>query len=492
MIFIESIRALKMIRVGILNLLIVFYLILSACSEVYYEERDVALVLPPLDIKANRAFDLIESDTEVLEDVFALDETTLYEDVMESLDEGWMEENTPVDVNTDVAEKRCPEDIVLSARYLGDIRSGDTASSNLEKDCDSVKYSLIMSAGQEFSFYVRGIYLKPHIVITGPGNIRSDKTFSGDVRGLPLIFTFKAETTGEYFLVVSQSDLLRPSPFSISVSCLSNCDKLATRYPIVMVHGFSGFKNIGPVEYFYNVPPTLTSMGYDVHIAKLDPYNSTEIRGRQLKEFILEVLDKTGAKKVNIIAHSQGGLDSRYVISGLMLGDRVGALVTIATPHYGTPLADLILSDPTGAGKGALDAMLVIMGAALDSQSKADAMASLHSLSVEYVTGTFNVLYPDDERVRYYSYAGKTCRLYEDCGDTVDLEISLTYEILRSEVGDNDGIVPTAGSKWGNFLGVLPADHFDEVGQVAGVTNPNFNHIEFYKSVADLLREEGL
>ncbi|MGC9043499.1 MAG: hypothetical protein ACP5KG_06550 [Myxococcota bacterium] len=131
------------------------------------------------------------------------------------------------------------------------------------------------------------------------------------------------------------------------------------------------------------------------------------------------------------------------------------------------------------------------MGAALDSQSKADAMASLHSLSEEYVQGTFNKRYPNDSRVRYFSYAGKTCRAWENCGDTVDVEISLTYEILHSQVGDNDGIVPTDGAKWGEFLGILPADHFDEVGQVAGVTNENFNHIEFYKGLAGFLKDEG-
>lgn len=473
--------------------LVIFILTkLLSCSDGNYVFEDIQKGLPLFDIPAKRVLDYSYSEEAWYEDYqdvrdFLTQEESRDTDSLDDIfDIIWNDENQ-FDTNNVV----CPSDLVLSSRYLGDLKAAQTVNSSINGDCDAVRFSLIMSAGQEFSFYIRGTNLMPSVILTGPGRIRSDRVYMNKTRGLPLIFSFVAERTGEYFLVLSQTDLRRASPFSITVSCVNNCEKVATRYPIVMVHGFSGFKNIGPVEYFYNVPSILNSMGYDVHIAKLDPYNSVEVRGTQLKEFIENVVFVTGANRVNIIAHSQGGLDSRFVISGLMLAEKIATLTTIGTPHYGTPLADLILSDPTGAGKAALDAMLIIMGAALDSQSRANAMASLYSLSVEYVKGTFNHRYPDDYRVVYYSYAGKTCRIWEGCGDTVDIEISLTYEILRELVGDNDGIVPTESSKWGRFLEVLPADHFDEVGQIAGVTNPNFNHIEFYKGIVQNLREEG-
>ncbi len=470
-------------------------LIVSGCSDNYYATDDISGRLPSFDISVNYTYDteaLEQGDVGIFSDSPGSDSLYSDSDIADDLNPDISDfSDLSPDAGSDTDELICPSDIVASSRYLGDLYPALTVSSYLKGDCDSVRYSVIMSKGQEFSFYVKGTYLKPSVIITGPGLLRSDVSFVNDVRGLPLIFSFKAARTGEYSFVLSQSDLKKGSPYSVTVSCTDNCEKVATRYPVVMVHGFSGFKNIGPVEYFYKVPPTLESLGYDVHIAKLDPYNSTEVRAPQLRDFIEKVLADTNAKKVNIIAHSQGGLDSRYVISGLMMADKVGALITVATPHYGTPLADFILADPTGAGKAALDAVLLIMGAALDSQSRANAMASLYSLSVEYVTGTFNNRYPDDRRVSYYSYAGKTCRAWEDCGDTVDVEIALTYELLRSEVGDNDGIVPTNSAVWGKFMGVLKADHFDEVGQVAGVTNPNFNHIEFYKSLTDMLRAEG-
>jgi len=479
--------------------LTVLLLFLLYCSEEVSVNRDISINFPPFDIKARSSIE-VEGILDIVQyDANDVDSNDEMEEVGRDFSDNEIDvgesdlvgDTTLNDGSSDADEIECPEDIVASARYIKDLRLLETESSSLKGRCDAVRYSVVMSANQEFSFYIRGDYLKPMVIISGPGRNRDDKVFVKDSYGLPLIFSFKAERSGEYFLTLTQVDRKRASPYSIMMSCDSMCERVATRYPVVMVHGFSGFKNIGPIEYFYKVPETLSAMGYDIHIAKLDPYNSTEVRGPQLKSFIEEVLTETSAYKVNIIAHSQGGLDSRYVISGLMMGESVGALITVATPHYGTPLADFILSDPTGAGKAALDALLLVMGAALDSQSRANAMASLHSLSVAYVTGEFNERYPDDKRVRYFSYSGKTCRAWENCGDVVDTEIALTYEILRSQVGDNDGIVPTASGKWGEFLGVLPADHFDEVGQVAGITNENFDHIEFYKSLVKLLRSEG-
>lgn len=49
---------------------------------------------------------------------------------------------------------------------------------------------------------------------------------------------------------------------------------------------------------------------------------------------------------MNIIAHSKGGLDSRYLISGLHMAPYVASLTTICTPHRGSMLADLLMKLP--------------------------------------------------------------------------------------------------------------------------------------------------
>ena len=46
--------------------------------------------------------------------------------------------------------------------------------------------------------------------------------------------------------------------------------------------------------------------------------------------------------------------------------------------------------------------------------------------------------------------------------------------------GDNDGLVPVESAKWGDYQGTVPADHMDEVGQIADLFNPAFDHKAFY------------
>ena len=69
--------------------------------------------------------------------------------------------------------------------------------------------------------------------------------------------------------------------------------------------------------------------------------NSNIQTARLLKDKIQEIKDKTGASKVDIIAHSMGGLITRYyVISDLYQGD-VDQVVFLGTPHRGAPKAYL-------------------------------------------------------------------------------------------------------------------------------------------------------
>ena len=97
-------------------------------------------------------------------------------------------------------------------------------------------------------------------------------------------------------------------------------------YPLILVHGLDGFKNIGPIDYFYGVADALRKDGHNVQIAVMDAYNSSEVRGAQLQQFVQSVLTSTGAPKVKMICHSQGGLDCRYVASNL--GDKIAATLS--------------------------------------------------------------------------------------------------------------------------------------------------------------------
>ena len=63
-----------------------------------------------------------------------------------------------------------------------------------------------------------------------------------------------------------------------------------------------------------------------------------------LKETIDTVLAEKNSEKVNIIAHSKGGIDARYLIWKYDYADKVAILITMATHHHGSELADGIYS----------------------------------------------------------------------------------------------------------------------------------------------------
>ncbi len=66
-----------------------------------------------------------------------------------------------------------------------------------------------------------------------------------------------------------------------------------------------------------------------------------------ISEEIQRMLNKFGVDKVNIVAHSKGGLDSRMYLR-LYGGQYVENLVQIATPNHGSRVADYVLT--TGGG----------------------------------------------------------------------------------------------------------------------------------------------
>jgi len=290
-------------------------------------------------------------------------------------------------------------------------------------------------------------------------------------------------------------------------------------YPIILVHGFSGFNRLGPLEYFFRVIDALQLDGEDeVFAPALPPYNSVEERAPFLAAHIDEVLRRSNRRKVHLIAHSQGGLDARRVISALGYADRVATLTTVATPHHGTPVGDYILGLPAGASDPVANLLAWLIGAIddpdndppIDDESyRSDMEACAESLSIAGVEA-FNAAHPDPPGVPIFSVAGVSNFQRADgiCAlgrwgrlqrvDATDPLLYATAAVLSGwnplDLTPNDGMLPTASMVWGTFLGCIPADHFDEIGQISDLF-PNlfsgFNHVSFYRGlVADLRQWE--
>lgn len=116
-----------------------------------------------------------------------------------------------------------------------------------------------------------------------------------------------------------------------------------TKYPILMVHGIF-FRDWQKFNYWGRVPKELVRNGAEIYYGNQQSANLISVSAGELRDRIEEVIRETGAEKLNIIAHSKGGLDSRYAISKLGMDKYVASLVTINTPHYGCNFVDNILA----------------------------------------------------------------------------------------------------------------------------------------------------
>ena len=118
-----------------------------------------------------------------------------------------------------------------------------------------------------------------------------------------------------------------------------------TRYPIVLVHGIV-LKDIAFFKAFGRIEKTLKRLGYTVFTAKTDGFGTIENNAEQLSRFVDDVLKREKTEKVNLIAHSKGGLDGRYYIDNLGGDKTVASLTTLCTPHKGSPIASELLRLP--------------------------------------------------------------------------------------------------------------------------------------------------
>jgi triacylglycerol lipase len=235
------------------------------------------------------------------------------------------------------------------------------------------------------------------------------------------------------------------------------------RYPVVLVHGLFGFDELGLGRtrhaYFRGVRETLERDGHAVRVARVALAGSIAARAAQLARFV----EATEGKRVNIVAHSMGGLDARLAIARLGLDRRVASLVTVGTPHRGTPLADL-----SGglAGRLGLDRALAAAGGSIE------AFQDLTSASM----ARFNEEVPDARGVAYASVVGLIRRKRRTSPFLVP-----SHLWLKRSAGDNDGVVPAASQRWGQVLAEIEADHWAQIGW-----SSHFDAAAFY---LDLLRE---
>ena len=264
------------------------------------------------------------------------------------------------------------------------------------------------------------------------------------------------------------------------------CD---TEFPVLLVSGMGMSDHHRFYNYWGNTPDVLKAHGAAVFTAKQFAFTSHYDNAQTLKYRIFEVLEKTGKEKVNIIGHSKGGLEARYMIAHLSMGDHVASLTTLGTPHRGTALADIIVGK-IPVGQFVLG-RLVNIYARFNGDSEPDAMRALIDVTTEAME-VFNRETINHPNVYYQSYAGHVNKTHSS------FMMRSLASILYRFAGRNDGIVPIESAKWGNFRGVVTDDkktsvaHHDMVGVNRFMnTTSTFDHNTFLVGLIHELKEMG-
>ena len=334
-------------------------------------------------------------------------------------------------------------------------------------ECEEVENFLVASRSQRFLLTLKNIPTGSYTQIASmDGTILA----SGWALSTTLQLPFEITTTGEHRVFTRRPNGMRSGTYSAVTECVAGCSLKATRYPIVLVHGIepSATGYFDSFTYFFNIKDHLEEMGYRVFTPIIEPHTSHEARRDQLSEVLGGIMAETQASKLHLIGHGQGGLDIRTLVSTPDNTAWIASLTTIATPHRG-------LNNPYSGAPFITD------------------------VSTAYMTGDFIELYPDSDEIPGFSWAGASCLpLDHTCQNDYNGEILTalligSYTVTRSShsndefSGANDGFVPVSSAVWGEFLGVLSADHYDQIGHIAGYRVGSFDTNNFFETEAERL-----
>ena len=258
-----------------------------------------------------------------------------------------------------------------------------------------------------------------------------------------------------------------------------------TKYPIVLVHGIF-FRDWKHVNYWGRIPAELKRNGAKVYYGNQQSADSIANCALELKKTIQGILKKEKVAKVNIIAHSKGGLDARYMISKLNMAKHVASLTTVNTPNHGTPLVDKLLP------------VIPDKTVKLISKKYNQIFKKLGDKKPDFYTGVKELSEKNINKLNK-SLKNQKGVLYQSVGSkmvspkSTVLPLSLGYAVISFDGVENDGLVPVKSFANGRYLGTIKTKDGLGHGDMIDMTRRNlkgFDVREFYvKLVADLKRK---
>jgi triacylglycerol lipase len=262
----------------------------------------------------------------------------------------------------------------------------------------------------------------------------------------------------------------------------------ATRYPILLVHGVF-FRDSRLFNYWGRIPAELKKNGARIFYGEHDSARPVAESAAELADRIEWILKKTGAEKLNVIAHSKGGLDMRYALAHLGVAPRVASLTTVNTPHNGCVFANELLKKvPKRVADFVANAYDDIAERAGDESPCF--MAAVQDLTDEACAAR-NGEMPLPEGVFCQSVGSRLKK-----GAAARFPLNLSYHIVKKYDGPNDGLVATTSFAWGERFTLLEPSGRRGIshGDMVDMNRENFRGFdvrEFYVQLVSDLRERG-
>lgn len=256
-----------------------------------------------------------------------------------------------------------------------------------------------------------------------------------------------------------------------------------TKYPLLMVHGVF-FRDFRYINYWGRIPKELIRNGATVYYGQQQSAAAVEDSGKELASRIRQIVEETGCEKVNIIAHSKGGLDSRAAIAHCGMAPYVATLTTINTPHRGCIFAEHLLGKVPEAVRQKIAA---VYNAALRKVGDPDPdfLAAVTDLT-ESACLARNEVTPDAPGVLYESVMSYCKKARHG-----KFPLNMTYPIVKHFDGLNDGLVAVESAKWGEKFTLLEPEGKRGIshGDVIDLNRENIRGFDVRESYVKLVSD---
>ena len=263
-----------------------------------------------------------------------------------------------------------------------------------------------------------------------------------------------------------------------------------TKYPILLVHGVF-FRDMKYFNYWGRIPRELKYHGATIYYGNHQSARAVADSAQELTDRIKQIVEGTGCEKVNIIAHSKGGLDCRYAIAKLGMGQYVASLTTVNTPHRGCIFADHLLKEITPEYQEEVAKRYNNTMKKIGDQSP-DLLAAVNDLTAS-ACEKFN------QEITYVPeniYCQSVGSVQKKAGGG-RFPLNLSYHIVKMYDGENDGLVSTSAFPWGEKYTLLTPTGEQGIshGDVTDFSRRNlkdFDVREFYVQMVNGLQKRGL